>query len=315
MAPLKLAAVAWEIGKPAGVAGWAARLRATVKAARADMVVCPEYAPLEAFAVTPDPATLDCAGPRLAGPRLAGPGLAGPGLAGPDLERELARAIDGAEAAIRAAASVARGTGVWLLAGSLPMRTENAVRNRAILATPTGDVFLADKHVMTRFEDEEWRIAGGNPPGVVDTPWGRVGVAICFDAEFPNLVRAQVEAGAFLILMPSCTDTEAGFERVRIAARARAMENQCYTALAPTVGAAPWSAALDMNRGQALICGPMDRGFPADGILAVSPVDTPGIATATLDPAALDAVRERGQVRNHRSWPRNAPAPLLAPVA
>ena len=286
MAKLKLAAIAWEIGRPDGVAGWAARLRAAVGAARADLVLCPEYAPLEAFAA-----------------------------ASPNLEGELARAIDGAGAAIRAAASVARGAGVWLLAGSLPMRTEGTVRNRAILATPAGDVFLADKHVITRFEDEEWRIAGGNPPGVVETPWGRVGIAICFDAEFPNLVRAQVEAGAFLILMPSCTDTEAGFERVRIAARARAMENQCYTALAPTIGVAPWSAALDMNRGQTLICGPMDRGFPADGILAVSPMDAPGIATATLDPAALDAVRERGQVRNHRSWPRDAPAPLLAPVA
>ncbi len=285
MARLKLAAVAWEIGKPAGVAGWAARLRATVEAARADMVLCPEYAPLEAFAA-----------------------------ATPGLEGELVRATDGAAAAIRAAASVARGAGVWLLAGSLPMRTGGAVRNRAILATPSGDVFLADKHVMTRFEDEEWRIEGGNPPGVVDTPWGRVGIAICFDAEFPNLVRAQVEAGAFLILVPSCTDTEAGFERVRIAARARAMENQCYTALAPTVGAAPWSAALDMNRGQALICGPVDRGFPADGILAASRMDSPGIASALLDPAALDTVRKQGQVRNHHNWPRSAPAPLLAPL-
>jgi predicted amidohydrolase len=285
MAPLKLAAIAWEIGKPAGIAGWAARLRAAVEAAHADMVVCPEYAPLEAFAA-----------------------------ATPDLQGELARAVAGSGEAIHAAASVARGAGVWLLAGSLPMRSGTAIRNRAILANPQGEVLLADKHVMTRFEDEQWHIAGGNPPGVVETPWGRVGIAICFDAEFPNLVRAQVEAGAFLVLMPSCTDTEAGFERVRIAARARAMENQCYVALAPTIGAAPWSAALDMNRGQALICGPMDHGFPPDGILAATAMDKPGIATATLDPASLDAVREQGQVQNHRKWPRSAPAPILRPA-
>ncbi len=287
MAPLKLASVAWEIGKPAGIAGWAARLRATVEAAGAQMIVCPEYAPLEAFAAVP------------------------PDRSGPDLGGELARAIAGADAVIRAAASVARGAGVWLLAGSLPMRAGDAVRNRAILATPAGEVVLADKHVMTRFEDEQWGIAGGAPPGVVETPWGRIGIAICFDGEFPNLVRAQVEAGAFLILIPSCTDTAAGFERVRIAARARAMENQCFVALAPTVGTAAWSAALDSNRGQALICGPMDHGFPTDGILAASAMDTPGIATASLDPSALETARAQGQVQNHRRWPRDAAAPLL----
>ena len=62
-------------------------------------------------------------------------------------------------------------------------------------------------------------------------------------------MRAQVEAGAWLILVPSCTDTVAGYERVRLAAAARAMENQCFVAMAPTVGAAPWSGALDVNRG------------------------------------------------------------------
>lgn len=282
MAALKLAAVAWEIGRPAGIAGWAARLRATVEAAAADMVVCPEYAPLEAFAA-----------------------------ATPDLEGELGRAVEGAAAAVRAAAEVARATATWLLARSLPMRSDGGIRNRAILAAPSGEVLLADKHVMTRFEDEQWGIGGGGPPGVVQTPWGRIGIAICFDGEFPNLVRAQVEAGAFLVLMPSCTDTLAGFERVRIAARARAMENQCYVALAPTVGAAPWSAALDRNRGQALICGPMDHGFPPDGILAASPMNAPGIATAVLDHTTLETVREQGQVQNHHRWPGNAPAPLL----
>jgi predicted amidohydrolase len=115
--------------------------------------------------------------------------------------------------------------------------------------------------------------------------------------------------------MPSCTDTQAGFERVRIAARARAMENQCFTALASTVGAAPWSAAIDVNRGQALICGPMDHGFPSDGILAASAMDGPGIAKVTLDPATLETVRAQGQVQNHRRWPHAAEAPLLAPIA
>ena len=108
---------------------------------------------------------------------------------------------------------------------------------------------------------------------------------------------------AWLILAPSCTDTMHGFNRVRIGAAARAMENQCYVAITPTVGEAPWSAALDVNRGHAAVLGPVDRGFPEDGVLARGALDQDQWVFCTLDPARIAAVREDGQVRNHRDWP------------
>jgi predicted amidohydrolase len=166
----------------------------------------------------------------------------------------------------------------------------------------------------TRFEAERWSLAPGRPPQVFDTPWGRLGIAICYDAEFPKLVRAQVEAGAWLVLVPACTDTRHGAERVRIGARARAMENQCFVAVAPTVGACAGSAALDDNHGRAGIYGPVDHGFPEDGILAESRLDAPGLILADLDPARLATAREHGAVRNHRDWPR-APVPPPEPAA
>jgi predicted amidohydrolase len=144
---------------------------------------------------------------------------------------------------------------------------------------------------------------------VFDTPWGRIGVSICYDVEFPKHVRAQVEAGAWLILAPSCTDTMHGFNRVHYAARARALENQCFVAIAPTVGAAPWSAALDANRGFAGVFGPIDRGFPEDGVLARGALDAPGWVFCTLDPARIARVRAEGAVLNHRDWPRRPLAP------
>jgi predicted amidohydrolase len=196
--------------------------------------------------------------------------------------------------------------------GTLPCATATGVVNRAPLIGPDGSVAWQDKHVMTRFETEQWGIAPGAPPAVFDTPWGRIGIAICFDAEFPTLVRAQVEAGAWLILVPSCTDTMHGFNRVRIAAAARAMENQCYVAVAPTVGLAPWSASLDDNRGFSAVFGPVDRGFPDDGVLACGALDQPGWLFADLDATTLDAARKNGAVRNHASWP---PAPPPCPVA
>jgi predicted amidohydrolase len=173
-------------------------------------------------------------------------------------------------------------------------------------------VAMQDKHAMTRFEAERWSMQSGAPPSVFDTAFGRIGIAICFDAEFPHLVRAQVEAGAWLILVPTCTDTLHGFNRVRIASAARAMENQCFVAMAPTVGEAPWCGAMDSNRGYAAAFGPVDRGFPEDGVLARGALDAAQWVYCDLDPARLAAVRQDGAVRNHQSWP---PAPPPCAVA
>jgi len=220
-------------------------------------------------------------------------------------------AIDLAPAAVEAAREVAWRHRVWLVPGTLPFREGGRIVNRAPVIAPTGHVAYQDKHVMTRFEAEEWGVQAGAPPAVFETPWGRIGVAICFDAEFPALARAQVEAGAWLVLVPSCTDTLHGFNRVRLAAAARAMENQCFVCVAPTVGDAPWCGTLDRNRGYAAAFGPVDRGFPEDGELAGGALDAAQWVFADLDPARLEAVRHDGAVRNHLSWP---PAPPPCPV-
>jgi predicted amidohydrolase len=207
----------------------------------------------------------------------------------------------------------ARRHGVWLQPGTLPFRdADGQVHNRAPLITPTGDVAFQDKHVMTRFETESWGVRSGLPPAVFETPWGRIGIAICYDSEFPPLVRAQVEANAWLILVPTCTDTLHGFNRVRLSARARALENQCFVAVAPTVGDAPWLATLDANRGRAGVYGPVDRGFPDDGIIVQGAPDEAGWVFTTLERHRLDTVRIDGAVRNHQDWPALPPACRIA---
>ncbi len=198
---------------------------------------------------------------------------------------------------------------VWLQPGTVPFRDiDGEVHNRAPLITPAGEIAFQDKHVMTRFEAESWGVRAGLPPSVFETPWGRIGIAICYDSEFPTLTRAQVEAGAWLILVPTCTDTLHGFNRVRLSARARALENQCFVAVAPTVGDAPWLATLDANRGRAGVYGPVDRGFPDDGVIVQGEADTGGWVFATLDRHCLDAVRNNGAVKNHQDWPALPPS-------
>ena len=279
---LRLGVLPWAVRPTPGVAAWAARLEREVTFAAAQgaqMLLMPEYAPLE-MAVQPVP----------------------------DLAGELRTACAFSEPAIAAARDIAKRHGVWLLPGTLPFRTGAQIRNRAALIAADGTVAWQDKHVMTRFEAELWQINPGQPPCVFDTPWGRIGIAICYDLEFPALVRAQVESGAWLILAPSCTDSLAGFNRVRIAARARAMENQCFVAIAPTVGHAPQVATLDENRGCAGVYGPVDKGFSPDGVLAEGEMDASEWLIVDLDPTRLADVRANGAVRNHRDHPSIPPA-------
>ncbi|EIT72037.1 carbon-nitrogen hydrolase family protein [Hydrocarboniphaga effusa] len=197
---------------------------------------------------------------------------------------------------------LAREHGVHILAGSFPWQTApQRFHNRAWLCTPHGSDYQ-DKQIMTRFEREQWAISSGDAAKVFDTELGRLGVAICYDSEFPLLVRSQVEAGAQLLLVPSCTDAAAGYHRVRVAAQARALESQCYALVSPLVGEAPWSPAVDVNVGAAGVYGPPDRGFPDDGVLVVGGLNEPGWVYAAIDLEAVERVRANGQVLNHRHW-------------
>ncbi|HSW11700.1 MAG TPA: carbon-nitrogen hydrolase family protein, partial [Solimonas sp.] len=203
---------------------------------------------------------------------------------------------------------LARELGVYLLAGSFPVRTaDGRFHNRATLFAPDGGSAFQEKRMMTRFETEHWGISSAGPLRVFDTALGTLGICICYDIEFPLIARAMAEAGASLLLAPSCTDTLAGYHRVRIGAQARALENQCYVVQAPLVGAAPWSPAIDVNTGAAGIYTPVDRGFPDDGVLASGPLDQPCWVWHAVDPAELVQVRSTGQVFNYRDWPLQAP--------
>ena len=109
---------------------------------------------------------------------------------------------------------LARRHGVHILAASGPMWRTDRFVNAARLITPEGRVGVQDKHIMTPFE-RDWDITAGAALRVFETALGRIGIAICYDSEFPLLVRAQAEAGAEIILVPSCTE-----RRLRRAPRA-----------------------------------------------------------------------------------------------
>ncbi|MGE6528123.1 carbon-nitrogen hydrolase family protein [Pseudomonas sp. NPDC077382] len=201
--------------------------------------------------------------------------------------------------------ALARRHDVLILASSFPTELQAGhVVNRAMLFGPEGILGHQDKLIMTRFENEQWGIRAGERIGVIDTELGRIGILICYDSEFPMIARQQVTAGAELLLVPSCTDTQAGFHRVRIGCQARALENQCYVVQSPTTGLAPWSEAVDVNTGRASVYTPVDYGFPDNGILVEGADDEATWVFATLDLRELARIRAEGQVFNHRDWPK-----------
>ncbi|HEX4894799.1 MAG TPA: carbon-nitrogen hydrolase family protein [Solimonas sp.] len=227
-----------------------------------------------------------------------------------DLAQQLRALQDLRERYLDLHVRLAREHGVYLLAGSFPWTLEDGRSvNRAWLCAPDGCADFQDKQIMTRFEREQWHISPAPGLKVFDTALGRIAVNICYDSEFPLLARAQAEAGAELILVPSCTDTLAGYHRVRVGCQARALENQCLVVQSPLVGEAPWSPAVDVNVGAAGVFGPPDRGFPDDGVLALGPMNQAQWLFADVDLAAVARVRAEGQVFNHRHWPEQAGSP------
>lgn len=227
-------------------------------------------------------------------------------LFGPEVYGSLARQLDALQEVrddfLALFARLASAHDLYVVAGTFPVRVAGRYYNRSHLFAPDGTFAHQDKLQMTRFENERWSIARGETIETFATAYGRIAIAICYDGEFPLVVRRAVEAGATLIAVPSCTDTLAGYHRVRIGARARALENQCYVVQASTVGAAPWSEAVDRNVGAAGIFTPVDYAYPDDGILATGELGVPGWICAEIDLSTVERVRHEGQVFNHRDW-------------
>ncbi|MCR6628225.1 MAG: carbon-nitrogen hydrolase family protein [Pseudoxanthomonas sp.] len=199
-------------------------------------------------------------------------------------------------------ARLAKELDLHIVAGSFLLAQGNGrYRNRSDVFTPQGAHAWQDKLQLTGFEKGLGVIDGGDAVKVFDLAGVRSGVSVCYDSEFPLPVRAQAEGGARLLLVPSCTDTEAGATRVRVGCLARALENRIFVAQSVTAGEAPWSPALDINTGEAAIFAPMDRGLPADGVV-VQTVGDQACAIADLDLDALERSRAEAQVANDRDW-------------
>ncbi len=194
---------------------------------------------------------------------------------------------------------------VIIVAPSIPVIEDGRNLNRAFVFSAHGLAGHQDKFFMTRFENEHWGIESAPKQlTVFEAPWGKFGIQICYDVEFPLGSQKLCEAGAKLILAPSCTETIRGATRVHVGARARALENQAYTAVSQTIGEAAWSPAVDLNYGYAAVYTTPDKDMPEEGIIATKTAQEEGWLIRQIDFPLIDEVRRDGHVFNFKDQSR-----------
>lgn len=188
---------------------------------------------------------------------------------------------------------------VNIIGGSHPTRDPNgAILNICYVCLRDGAVHAAPKIHPTPNERDRWGIQGGDVVRAIETDCGPIGVLICYDSEFPELARHLIDQGAQILFVPFCTDERQSYMRVRYCSAARAVENQCYVAMAGNVGNLPNVENMDIQYAQSCILTPCDFPFARDGIAADA---TPNAETVAFADIRLDALREArrtGAVQN-----------------
>src|SRR5690606_1586530 len=131
--------------------------------------------------------------------------------------------------------------------GSMPQVQGEHMHNVGFLCRRDGSYEKYEKLHITPAEESAWGMKGGSILQTYDTDCGKVGVLICYDVEFPELPRLLAEEGMNILFVPFMTDTQNGYSRVKICAQSRAVENECYVAIAGSVGNLPKVNNMDRS--------------------------------------------------------------------
>ena len=216
-------------------------------------------------------------------------------LTEPEALRELAKHT---EAITQKFSELAISYNINIISGSLPEIKDNFLYNVGYLCKRDGTVERYVKLHTTPDEIKVWGMQGGSEIKVFDTDCGKIGVLICYDVEFPELSRILADMGMDILFVPFLTDTQNGYSRVRNCAQARAIENECYVAIAGSVGNLPKVHNMDIQYAQSMVFTPCDFAFPANGIKAEATPNTEMILIADLDIDLLRNLNQFGSVRN-----------------
>ncbi len=186
-----------------------------------------------------------------------------------------------------------------IIAGSMPVIENDELYNISYICHRDGSLESQSKLHPTPHEKSDWIMKGGDALQVFDTDFGKVGVLICYDVEFPELARLLSEQEMQILFVPFWTDTKNGYLRVRRCAQARAIENECYVAIAGSVGNLPKVDNVDIQYGQTAVFSPSDFAFPHDAIVSETTPNTEMTLIVDLDYHKLKKLQNEGSVRNY----------------
>jgi len=202
---------------------------------------------------------------------------------------------------------VARERELHVHIGSLAVKAGDKIANRAFVIRPDGEIAASYDKIHLYDVDlpngESWResatYTGGSEAVLVETPWGLLGLAICYDLRFPHLFRALAEAGASYLSAPACFTRQTGEAHWTVLHRARAIETGSFM-----ISAAQGGTHEDGREtfGHSIIVDPWGRVLAEGG-------DEPGVVLAEIDPALVTDARGRiPTLRHARTFGLQAPA-------
>jgi len=187
-----------------------------------------------------------------------------------------------------------------IITGSMPEMKDGLLYNAGYLCRRDGTQERYEKLHVTPDEAKVWGMQGGKGLKTYDTDCGKIGILICYDSEFPELCRLLADDGMDILFIPFLTDTQNGFSRIRHCAQARAIENECYVAIAGSVGNLPKVNNMDIQFAQSMVMTPCDFSFPANGVKAETTTNTEMILIADVDIDLLRELNQFGSVKNLR---------------
>ncbi|WP_166921291.1 bifunctional GNAT family N-acetyltransferase/carbon-nitrogen hydrolase family protein [Flavobacterium poyangense] len=184
-----------------------------------------------------------------------------------------------------------------IITGSMPYLDNGNLYNVGFLCKRDGSSEIYTKIHVTPNEVQHWGMKGGSQFKTFDTDCGKIGILICYDVEFPELSRIMANEGMNILFVPFLTDTQNAYTRVKHCSQARAIENECYVAIAGCVGNLPKVNNMDIQYAQASVFTPSDFAFPSNGIKAEATPNTEMTLIVDVDLNLLKELHEHGSVR------------------
>ncbi|MFW9950784.1 MAG: nitrilase-related carbon-nitrogen hydrolase [Candidatus Thorarchaeota archaeon] len=186
--------------------------------------------------------------------------------------------------------NLSRKTNQYIIAGSHLTKEDNKIFNVSHLFCPDGQIFKHRKTHLFPLE-KQMGVIPGNTLEVYKTDFGKIGISICYEMEFPEVARTLALKGAEILFCPSYTVGEHGFWRVRHCCQARAIENQIYVIHSCMVGAAPLGGLEGF--GKSSIISPCEPPWPENGVLVEAKKNEEVIISYELDIKLLHKKRKR----------------------